>query len=402
MLKKILFVDDDENLLAGFQRSYRNRYEFDTAMGGEEALSRIKASGPYALLIVDMNMPGMNGIQLLERSMIMAPETVRVMLTGNADQQTAVNAVNRGAVYRFLNKPCPPEVLIPVIESALKQYELQQVEKELLEGTLTGSVKLMGEVLGMVAPEALGRGQRLRDVMRQFAHFIGATPVWELEVAALLSSIGDASLPAGLLAKIGSGADRTVEEEKLVRNLPQVGHDLLIEIPRLKGVAEIVLFQNKAFDGSEYPAIRCAGEQIPIGARILRILSDRMTLESAGVVRRRCLETMQARKGIYDPRLLEQCFLWTERPLIHQRASVASARTVALRDLKPGQTVAEEIRLIDGTVLIGAGHRLSPMILRRMKNHEALGELVQPAAVRVFQHDEIGDLKVRPQAMAEG
>jgi DNA-binding NtrC family response regulator len=119
MLKKILFVDDDENLLAGFQRSYRNRYEFDTAMGGEEALSRIKAAGPYALLIVDMNMPGMNGIQLLERSMIMAPETVRVMLTGNADQQTAVNAVNRGAVYRFLNKPCPPEVLIPVIESAL-------------------------------------------------------------------------------------------------------------------------------------------------------------------------------------------------------------------------------------------------------------------------------------------
>jgi response regulator RpfG family c-di-GMP phosphodiesterase len=385
MLRKILFVDDDTSLLEAFQRSYRNQFEFDIALGGDEALNRIKSSGPYALVVADMNMPGMNGVQLLERIMVLAPETVRVMLTGNADQLTAVNAVNRGAVYRFLNKPCPADILVPVLESALKQYEMQQMEKELLEGTLTGSVKLMSEVLGMVAPEALGHGQRLRDIMRQFALFIGATPAWELEVAALLSSIGYASLPAGVLAKIGSGADRTVEEEKLVRNMPQVGHDLLIEIPRFKGVANIVLFQNKAFDGSDYPAIRCAGEQIPIGARILRILGDRMSLESEGVVRRRALETMQSRKGAYDPRVLEQCFLWTERPLIHQRASVSPVRTVRLDELKTDQTVAVDIRLVNRTILIGAGHRLSPMMLRRLKNHEALGELVQPATAQIYQ-----------------
>ncbi|HEX2100040.1 MAG TPA: response regulator, partial [Candidatus Synoicihabitans sp.] len=141
MTSRVLFVDDDPNLLAAFQRNLRKQFQFDTALGAQEALALLERPEPYAVVLADMRMPGMDGVELLERVKQRAPETVRMMLTGNADQQTAVDAVNRGEVFRFLNKPCPPEVLVPALEAAIKHYQLQRLERELLEGTLAGSVK---------------------------------------------------------------------------------------------------------------------------------------------------------------------------------------------------------------------------------------------------------------------
>src|SRR5438874_2087063 len=115
--RKILFVDDDPNILAGFQRTLRKQFAFDTVLSGAEALDHLKKSGPYAVVVADMRMPGMEGIELLERVRAAAPDTVRVMLTGNADQQTAVEAVNRGQIFKFLNKPCDAEVLVRALEA---------------------------------------------------------------------------------------------------------------------------------------------------------------------------------------------------------------------------------------------------------------------------------------------
>ena len=382
MTTKILFVDDDPNILAALQRNLRKQFTFDTALGGKEGLESLRTRGPYALLVADMSMPGMDGVEFLERAMEHAPDAVRMMLTGNADQQTAVDAVNRGQVFRFLNKPCAPEILIPALEAGLKHYQLLQMERELLEGTLLGSVKMLSEVLGMVAPTALGRGQRLRDSMRQFAKFINATPVWELEVAALLSGIGSASLPASTLEKIGSGENRTIEEEKIIRRLPQIGHDLLTGIPRLQGVARAVLFQHKAFDGSDYPPIKCAGEAIPLGARMLKILGDRMALEAEGTAKQRAFETMKARTGIYDPRLLELCFACFSTFLANAVAGDKPVRALYVRELLENQVIVSDITTADGLVLVGAGNRLTPMILQRLQNYDALGEVKQPVLVQ--------------------
>jgi len=124
---RILFVDDDLNLLAAFQRTFRREFPFDTAPGGPEALELLAKQGPYAVLVVDMRMPVMNGIEFLERARAISPQAVPIMLTGNADKSTQLDAVNRGRVFNFLNKPCPPEVLLSAIESGLRQFELQSL-----------------------------------------------------------------------------------------------------------------------------------------------------------------------------------------------------------------------------------------------------------------------------------
>ena len=379
---KILFVDDDPNLLAAFQRTLRRQFNVEVAVGGQAALELLRASSAYALLVADMSMPEMDGVEFLEEARVLAPNAVRLMLTGNADQRTAVDAVNRGQVYRFLNKPCPPEILIPALESALNHYDLMCVERELLEGTLMGSVKMLSEVLGMVAPDALGRGQRLRESMRVFARAADVTSMWEMEVGALLASIGCASLPPRVIRKLNLGESLSREETTVVRRVPQVGHDLLVGIPRLAGVARIVLYQDQAFDGSGFPQDGCSGEHLPIGARMLKILNDRLILESDGVVKQAAHDAMKAKAGMYHPKLLDICFQCLSTFLENTISAERPVYTLFVKELIVDQIVVSDITTQEGFVLVGAGSRLTPMVLERLGNYDALGEVKQPVLVQ--------------------
>lgn len=369
MNKKILFVDDDANLLAGFQRSLRKLYEFDTALGGEEGLAKIRDHGPYAVIVADMTMPGMNGVVFLEKARALSPHAIRLMLTGNADQQTAVDALNRGEVFRFLTKPCPPEVLQPALDLALKQFEFAKMERELIEGTLAGCVKVLTEVLGLVAPDRLGRGQRLRDSIRALATHTGHGPLWELELGAQLSSIGYAALPPAILRRATLQEPLTIGEFALLRRAPQIGHDLLADIPRLEGVAKMVLYQEKHFDGTGLPEDGISGEALPVGSRLLKILNDRLALEEEGVVKQAALKTMRERTGVYDPVLLEVCFACFSDFLTNALSSKAPVRCVGVSDLRPGQVIVSDLNTPEGLPLVTAGSRLTAMLIERLRAH---------------------------------
>src|SRR6478609_5248404 len=142
MPEQILLVDDDRNILSGYRRNLRGEFLIDTAQGGQEALELLEKKGPYALVISDMRMPGMDGIAFLSKLKAMSPDTVRVMLTGNADTETAIEAINEGSIFRFLNKPCSKEILAKTITAGLVQYRLVTAEKQLLEQTLSGCLQV--------------------------------------------------------------------------------------------------------------------------------------------------------------------------------------------------------------------------------------------------------------------
>ena len=143
MSEKILFVDDDANLLASAERNLRRRFQLETALGAEAALAKMAERGPYAVICSDRQMTGMDGIQFLSIVKQRAPDTVRLMLTGNADLESAIRVVNEGGIFTFLTKPCPQETLSAALDNALAQYRLIQSEKELLNKTLSGSIKLL-------------------------------------------------------------------------------------------------------------------------------------------------------------------------------------------------------------------------------------------------------------------
>ena len=122
MNDKILLVDDEVKVLAAIKRQLRKKFSIETAQSGEEALKIIDEKGPFAVIVSDYHMPGMNGIDFLCRVKSVDPDTVRMMLTGSADMATAIQAVNEGSIFQFHPKPCPAEKLGEAIKSGIDKY----------------------------------------------------------------------------------------------------------------------------------------------------------------------------------------------------------------------------------------------------------------------------------------
>jgi response regulator RpfG family c-di-GMP phosphodiesterase len=377
MSEKVLCVDDDENILAGYQRNLRKRFALEAAVGGEDALQKVRTKGPYAVVVADMKMPGMNGIELLAQIREAAPDTIRIMLTGNADLPTAVDAINRGHIFRFLNKPCSPDMLALTIEAGLNQYRLVMAERELLEGTLSGSVKMLTEILSMVEPQFFGRGQMLRDYLRALAPLLKITHTWDLEVAAMVCQIGYVTVPAAIIHKDRTGVPVSATEQQILTRIPEIGAKLLSHIPRLESVARVVLYQNKCFDGSGYPHDAIAGASIPLGSRILRVLSDFIELEIAGTPKTDILNQMRKRTGRYDSTILEAAFT----ALVEDAQKVESGQAVKVKDLVPGQVLISPVFTNDGVLIVPAGTKVSPMLLEKLSNFAAFSGVKEPVYV---------------------
>lgn len=380
MSEKILIIDDESNVLAGLTRQLRRRFDVSAAPGGREALAAIKEYGPFAVVICDMRMPGMDGVETLENIREISPDTVRMMLTGNADQQTAVDAINRGNIFRFFTKPCPTETLEQGILAAIRQHHLVTAERELLEKTLAGSVKVLVDVLSMIDPEAFGRSTRLRNWARKVAAELACPSPWQIEIAAMLSPIGRVSVPPELLAKLAGGGKLTKAEKEVLERTPEAGRNLVANIPRLQPVAEIVYFQAKGFDGSGFPNEAVSGEAIPLGARILKLLGDlaevtERTLPSAAEFQR-----LESRGKRYDPRVwsaARRC-LETSGPAAESEEVIVE---VSVGLLLPGQILKSDIKLENGRLVLAAPAQLSEVQVERLRNLIRIHRFQEPVRV---------------------
>jgi len=157
---------------------------------------------------------------------------------------------------------------------------------------------------------------------------------------------------------------------------------LLGNIPRLESVSQIVLYQNKNFDGSGFPGDAVAGEDIPIGARILRVLSDLLHREAKGIPKFKALEAMQAQPGIYDPRVLDAAYACFDVYLEQSAAEAASRRKLQFKDLKPGDHLLSNIETLDGTLIAPSGSRVSPALLEKLRNFAQLSGIKEPILVQ--------------------
>lgn len=381
MSEKILIVDDEPNVLAGLTRHLRRQFDVSAAPGGRAAVAAIKEYGPFAVVVCDMRMPGMDGVETLREIKEISPETTRMMLTGNADQQTAVDAINEGNIFRFFTKPCPHDVLERGILAGIHQHRLVMAERELLEKTLAGSVKILIDVLSMVDPEAFGRSTRLKGWARKVATELACPSPWQIEIAAMLSPIGRVSVPPELLAKLASGGKLSTAEREILDRTPEAGRNLIVNIPRLQAVAEIVYFQAKGFDGSGFPDEAIRGEAIPLGARILKLLGDlaatsERTLPSAAEFQR-----LESRAKLYDPRVwsaARRC-LEVSEPVAEGEEECIVELPVGL--LLPGQILKSDIKLENGRLVLAAPAQLSEVQVQRLRNLIRMYRFQEPVRV---------------------
>ena len=373
MTDRILCVDDDPAVLAGFQRNLRKLGEIDVAPTGGDALQMVEVFGPYAVVVADMHMPGMDGVTVLARIREISPDTVRVMLTGAEEGATAAGAVNRGQIFRYLAKPCPPEELIQAIAAAQRQYHFAIAERDLLQRTLAGTIHMLTSILAMVDPHATGRAPDSRERIREYCTKVGIADAWEVEIAAMLHGIGWAAIPPETAARAHGGGELSGPEHTMVAAVPETGANLLAGIPRLAGVAEMVRHQSRDWDGAGEPR----RERIPAGARALRVLLDHERLVADGLEPGAALGVLRGRPGCYDPAMLTHLAAMLPK----RAAGVAGLHRLSLHELRPGMILRSDIETATGQKLVVAGRTLTEAVLERILNFARVTPLREPITI---------------------
>jgi response regulator RpfG family c-di-GMP phosphodiesterase len=295
---RVLCVDDEKNVLEGLHLHLRRHYDVVTAPGAEKGLEALREQGPFAIVLSDMRMPGMDGATFLGQVRRIAPETVRMLLTGQTDLTGAIAAVNEGQLFRFLIKPCPPRVLLDAFAAAAEQYYLITAERVLLEQTLHGSIAALVDVLTLASPAAFGRVTRVKRYVSEVVVHLKLDDPWRYGVAAMLSQVGCIILPQATAEKVYYGRELTPAEQEMVNRLPALAQRLVAHIPRMEAIGEMLACQQRRYDGSDRLGDLPVGEHIPLGARILKIAHDFDVLITQGVSSLEALAVMRTRSAL--------------------------------------------------------------------------------------------------------
>lgn len=359
---RILCVDDETNVLTALERQLHRDYEVFVADNARHAIQILMREGPFPVVTSDLRMPLVDGISFLAKVTERSPQTVRILLTGYADLDSAMAAVNRGRVFRFLTKPCRKEDLVAAIEAGINQYRLVQSERELLDRTLRGAVRALTDVLALASPIAFSRAQRARQTVMGLCEKLEVRETWPVEVATLLSQIGCITLMNDTLERMHQGADLAPDEIDAVQKLPTIARALLSNIPRIEPVLEILEHQNARFEDDRRNAPGPHGGSIPLGARLLRIALDHDALELRGKIGAKAIAVLRGRHGEYDPVILEA--LTTMRSWDQEGREI---RELRLHDLHLGMILAEDVLARTGALLVARGQTITEGLLLRLR-----------------------------------
>jgi CheY-like chemotaxis protein len=372
---RILCVDDEPQVLQGIRRALFKVFEIKSAESGTAALELIDRGERFDVVVSDMRMPNMNGATLLAEVRRRVPEVTRVLLTGHADIEAAIAAVNRGQIFRFLTKPCSPGELSSALSDAVTQHRLLTSEKVLLEQTLLGSVRALSEVLSLVNPEVFGPSMRQHARTRAICEHLHLPNAWQVEVASMLSAVGYVVLPSDVAAKLRAGTTLEPNEVEMTHQMPGVVERVLSFIPRLESVRALL---------QEHESLRTpqpTGKPATVPAHVLHAVVELGALEQKFDTPTAVRELRGAGRhpaAVVDA-LVAVCQL---------RAPVL--KKLALAEIESGLILAADVKSKAGVLLMAHGQVVSDALLRRMRNIHLRVGVVEPILCEVPAPAETG------------
>jgi response regulator RpfG family c-di-GMP phosphodiesterase len=378
MNEKILIVDDEENILSSIRRQLRGKYDLTTAVSGRAALKILETSKNFSVVISDYKMPEMNGAQLLAEVKARTPDTVRMMLTGQADMNAVVNVINEGSIFRFLTKPCPSELLTKNIDDGIKQYRLINAEKELLSKTLSGTIQVMTDILVLAKPQAFNRSLRVKELAKKMLSHIKREGSWQIEIAAMISQIGCVTVPDAILNKIYKNLNISHEDRVMYQLHTRTSSEIISKIPRMENVSQIIAYQEKYYNGTGFPNDGVKGKDLPLGSRILRIAMDYDNLLQSNTSSEEAINTIKERKGWYDDKLVEVLEKSVKKSDNRKKFSMMD---IPLKEVTEEMYLSEEIVTASGVILGGKNQRVTKTLIVTLDNYLKNGEIKDRVSV---------------------
>lgn len=409
----VLLVDDEPGVLSALRRLLRpTGYRVMTAEGGAQGLELL-AANPVDLIISDMRMPNMNGAEFLSRARVLSPETMRILLTGYSEIDSAVRAINEGGIYRYLSKPWDDHDLLLTVQRAIEQRaltreaarltDLTQLQNErlqlmnagletqvearteelrqtvlFLEGAqrdlkdnFTNMAQVCASMIELRCGVMGGQSIRVGDLAHRIALACGLSELHAQDIlhAGLLHGIGKLSLPDDILDR---SLDRLSPEEfKLYHQHPLRAQMVLTPVSQLEQVARIILHQYERYNGRGTPD-RLTGDSIPIGSRIVAVARDYVGLQAGEIVKQRippeqAVEMIKSQSGLrYDP-LVGVRFL----AVLKEQQEAPAVRQIRSGDLREGMRLADDLLTRRGVLLITRDSTVSAHQVEQIKHFEA-------------------------------
>lgn len=423
---RILCVDDEPSILSALRRLFRSHgLTVQVAEGGQAGLDLLSVQ-PFDLVISDMRMPGMDGVQFLEQVRQRWPDSMRLLLTGYADIGSIMGAINRGEIYRYIAKPWDDNDIVLIVRGALEHRSLRLEQRHLqaevmrrnaelktlnaelearvqartadlsntldrLKATLVTTIKVFSGVIELRNSKMAGHSRQVADLALRLAQQLGLNPAQaqEVFVAGLLHEIGKVGFDDALLVTPVSMLRPA--QLAIYRQHPLRAAQTLLPLRELQGTADIIANQLERWDGGGHPN-GLTGEAIPLGTRILSVASDFESLQS-GTLGQTALPmptalrvVVEGRGRRYDPTVVDAlATLYQPTESALDRSLVESDELLLGIDaLSPGMVLSRDLVSRSGMLMLSAGHRLEAATLSRLAQFAQFNRT--PLQVSVWRH----------------
>ena len=311
----ILLVDDEVNNLQLLKRALRGKYNILTASQGAEGLDVLKQNiEKVSLIISDHKMPVMEGTEFLEKANEIAPDVIKILLTGFSDIEILTDAVNKCNLFQYIMKPFDPNELINVVESGIEKYNLSSSKSLMMKDLRELFYKTIKSISATLdAKDAYTHGHSMRVTLYSLMLAKTIYPddedfLQNIEIAGLLHDVGKISIPQRIICKPGKLTD---EEFQIMKSHPVCSEKLVDNIKQLGQIGTWVKAHHERWDGRGYPD-GLKGEEIPLSARIVAIADTYDAMTSTRSYRK-ALEHMEAINEIerckgsqFDPELAQK------------------------------------------------------------------------------------------------
>ena len=353
MSARLLLVDDEENVLKSLRRQLFDQYDIEIANSGAEAVGILEQGAEFDVIMSDMRMPVMNGADFMKHARRIAPDSTRIILSGQSDLEDAITAINDGSIFLFLTKPCERKELVTSIESAIERRRLLLAEKQIVEETLFTTVKVFTDLLSAVHPAALSRATRIHQYTAAMLPHFAVEKGWQWELAALVQSVGLISVPSDTLSRIEADQELDDDQQAMLQHARELTEGLVSSIPRLEGVASLI-----ATDGPDL----AEDAEIGRGRQVLQVATtfDRQICAGKSVdeARRHGLDSVDGADEALRAAVAE----------LEPVTNAMIRRVIQVSDLRPSMVLDEDLYTNTGAMLAPQGQEVTEALAMQIQN----------------------------------